>query len=435
MSRKHLRLSALLLASVMILALLAGCGQPAASQTPPPPAPPSSAPETATPPPAPEKKVLKVGFITTLTGSKAANGIDMRNGFQMYLDEHDYTLAGYTIQAIIEDDEAGVEMALQKARKLVEKDEVDLIYGIMSANTGYAVAEYCVQNEVPLILPTVAGEDLTQRQHSPYVIRTGWTAAQPMHPFGEWAYEQGFRRVACLSFDYAFGHESVSGFQRTFEEAGGTIVTKVWSPQGTQDYVPYLTQLPKDIDALFIHFSGSDCIRALQQIRETGIDVPILGGSTTTDEHVLVSMGDEAVGVYSALMWCADLDRPATQEFVAAYKERFGKTPSYYSMECYTGLAFLEAGLAGSSIDNLEAFTAALKAATVECPHSDMTLDDYNNPIQDIYIRQVQRVDGELVNVHVKTYPQVSQFWTYDPAEYLKEPVYSRDYPPLKSGS
>ena len=429
MYKKRFKLMALCLVAVMAMAMLAGCGGGGATTAP------TTSPTTAvggTNDPnagSAGDKTLKIGFITGLTGVWAANGNAMVNGLKMYLEEKNNVLAGYNVEVFIEDDEGVVETGLNKARKLVEKDNVDILYGVMAANIGYAVAEYGVSQKIPVFLPCVAAEDLTQRKADPYIIRTGWTSAQPMHPFGEWAYEQGFRRVACMSFDYAFGHETVAGFRRTFEAAGGEITNTLWPASGTTDYMPFLTQIPRDVDAIFVNFNGADSGRVLKQIRELGYTQPILGGSTTVDEHILPQLGNEALDVYSALQWCANIDRPATKDFVDKYKEIYKTTPSYYAMESYGGLAFLEAGLEGAGgLSDVVAFGNAIKKANVVAVKSDITIDEYNNPIQDIYIRQVKMVDGEMKNELVKVYSKVSQFWTYGADKYLSKPVYGRDF-------
>ena len=373
-------------------------------------------------------KTLKIGCTITLSGTWAANGADMKNAIEMYLKERDYVLGGHKIELIIEDDEGQVETALNKVRKLVERDRVDLLFGSHAANIGYAIGQYAIDNEILYLAPCVAAEDLTQRRGSKYIIRTGWTTAQPMHPFGEWAYEQGYRRIAAVAFDYAFGHEGVTGFQRTFEEAGGDIVIKLWPAAGTTDYVPFVNQIPRDVDAIFAHFNGADSNRILTTIRDLGFTCDILGASTTTDEHILFELDREAaLGVYSALQYCATSDYPATQEFVKKFKDAFGKVPSYYAMEPYAGLQMIEAGLNGAGgVQDVDAFTKALREAAVVTPKGVITLDDYNNPIQDIYIRKVELVDGELANVEIAKYDRVSQFWKYGAEAYLAEPVYGR---------
>ncbi|MGB9867095.1 MAG: ABC transporter substrate-binding protein [Bacillota bacterium] len=384
-----------------------------------------------------KEKTLKIGLLTPLTGNFAANGTDMRDGMLLYLEEKGYKLADYKVEVVVEDTEGNPSTALTKARKLVEKDKVDLLVGPLTAAEGYAVAEYAANNKVPLLVPIVSAEDLTQRKRSEYVIRTGWTSAQPMHPFGEYAYKElGLKKVVGIAYDFAFGHEVIAGFQRTFEEAGGKMVKKIWPPIGAPDYGPYLAQIPADVDAVVACFSGADAIRFVKQYKEFGLGgkIPLLGGGTLTDEHALFSMGDEAVGIMTALHYSPTLSYPETKRLVEQFSKKTGRIPSYYVDGSYTAMAFLEAGLKGAGgLQDMKAFSKALQNVTINSARGPVKLDQYNNPIENIYIRKVEKVNGKLQNTVIKTYENVSQFWKYNPEEFLKNPVYSRDYPPVKN--
>ncbi|MGB9866430.1 MAG: ABC transporter substrate-binding protein [Bacillota bacterium] len=384
-----------------------------------------------------QEKTLKVGLLGPLTGTFAALGLDMRDGMMLYLEERGNKIGDYKVEVVVEDDTNDPATSLTKARKLVEKDKVDLIVGPISAACGLAVAEYCNNNKVPLLMPVTSAEDLTQRKRSEYVIRTGWTSAQPMHPFGEYAFKElGLRKITAIGHDYAFGHEVIAGFQRTFEEAGGKILKKIWVPSGTPDFGPYLAQVSSDSDAVVACFSGSDAIRFVKQYKEFGLGgkVQLLGVGTLTDEHVLYSMGDEAIGIITALHYSPTLPYPETKKLVDGFSKKTGRIPSYYVDGSYTAMTFLEAGLkAAGSLKDVRAFSKPLQNLVVNSARGPVKLDQYNNPIQNIYIRKVEKVNGKLQNTVIKTYEGVSQFWKYNPEEFLKNPVYSRDYPPLKN--
>jgi branched-chain amino acid transport system substrate-binding protein len=237
--------------------------------------------------------------------------------------------------------------------------------------------------------------------------------------------------------DYAFGWELLGGFQRTFEEAGGKIVQKIWCPLTTQDFSPYLPQIPKDADAVMALLAGKLSIVFLKQYQDYGMrgKIPLLGGGPLTDESVLPSMGDEALGVITALHYSPALDNPSNKEFVKRYRAKFGKVPSYYSEACYTGMRWLDQAVLSlkGDVSNPEKILKALQSVQLkDTPRGPIRIDAYGNPIQNIYIRKVERVGGELQNSVVYTYRDVSQFWKYKPEDFLKLPAYSRDYPPLK---
>jgi len=383
-----------------------------------------------------QKGPIKIGFLVPQTGPLAANGKDMINGMQLYLEEQGYRLAGREIKLIIEDDEGKPPTGITKARSLVESQGVHLLIGPLSAAVGYAIAPYVDSKKVPTLFPIVSAEDITQRKRSPYIVRTGWSSSQPSHPFGKWVYDNlKYRKIAMIGYDFAFGWEVAAGFHRTFEQAGGQVVQKLWPPLGTADLGPYLAQMRRDVDAVYAVFSGADALRFAKQFNDAGLKarLPLIGGGTFTDEHVLRTMGDEALDIVTALHYSAALQTPANQKFLKAYEAKYQQVPSYYSEGPYvTGMA-LKAALEaiGGDIENVDRFLGALRKVDLsDAPRGPIRFDTYGNPIQSVYVRKVERVGGKLQNTVIHTFPAVSQFWTYKPEDYLKNPVYSRDYPP-----
>jgi len=383
-----------------------------------------------------QKGPIKIGLLIPETGPLAANGKDMANGFQLFFEEQGWKLAGREVKLITEDDEGKPPTGLAKARSLVESQGVHVVVGPLSAAVGYAVAPYVDGKKVPTIFPIVSAEDITQRKRSPYIVRTGWSSAQPSHPFGKWVYDNlNYKKVAMIGYDFAFGWEVAAGFQRTFEEAGGQVVQKLWPPLNTPDFAPYLAQLRRDVDAIYCVFSGADALRFSKQYAEAGLKgkLPLIGGGTFTDEHVLRTMGDEVLGVITALHYSAALTTPANRRFAQAYEAKFKQIPSYYSEGTYVAGIALKAALEGigGDIENAEKFLGALRRVDLsDAPRGPMRFDDFGNPIQSIYVRRVEKVGGRLQNSVIHTLPAVSQFWTYKPDDFLKNPVYSRDYPP-----
>ena len=375
---------------------------------------------------------IKVGFLGPLSGPYVQNGRDILNGFLLALDEMGHRAGGRPIELIVEDDEAIPAVGLTKARKLIERDHVQLMTGALLSSTGYALAPYIDSMKVPMIYPVVSADDLTQRRPGKWIIRTGWTASQPNHAFGEYAYRTLKRRkVATISLDYAFGWESVGGFERTFVAEGGTIAQKIWVPVSVHDFAPYLAQISRDVDAVYALVLGRAALQFMRQYQEFGLKqrVLLIGGGTTTDEHVLPFMGDEAIGTVTALHYSAALDTPANKAFAHAYRARFKKMPSYYSESMYTGGKWLVAAIEaiGGRVEDRVALVDALRRVRpADLPRGPVELDGYGNPIENVYIRRVERVNGALQNTVIDTFRNVSQFWKYNPADYLKQPLYSR---------
>jgi branched-chain amino acid transport system substrate-binding protein len=375
---------------------------------------------------------IRIGFIVPLSGANAQNGRDILNGFLLLLEEAGYQAGGRRIELIVEDDEGIPAVGLTKARKLVERDQVHMMGGPLLASSAYAIAPYIDSQQIPMVYPVASGDDLTQRRRSKWIVRTGYTSSQPNHPFGEYAYQtMKLRRIATIALDYAFGWESVGGFERTFEEQGGEITKKLWVPLSVHDFAPYLAQISRDLDAVYALFLGRTALQFMRQYEEYGLKdrVPLIGMGTTTDEHVLPAMGDEAIGVITALHYSGALDTPANRKFAAAYRARFKRVPSYYSESMYTGgkwlLTAIDA-LNGKVEDRDVLLDAIRRAQPTDLPRGPVTLDEYGNPIENIYVRRVDRVNGELQNTVIATLPNVSQFWKYDPAAYLRDPLYAR---------
>src|SRR3989475_9845810 len=205
---------------------------------------------------------LKIGFVTSETGILAANGKDMINGLQLFLEEQGGKLAGREVRLIIEDDEGKPATGLTKARSLVDGQGIHVLIGPVSAAIGYAIAPYVDQKKIPTLYPIVSADDITQRKRSAWIVRSGWASSQPSHPFGKWVYDNlGYRKIAMIGYDFAFGWEVAAGFQRTFEEAGGPGLPKLRPPLGTADLAPYVTRLRRDVGGIYAGFSGADAPR------------------------------------------------------------------------------------------------------------------------------------------------------------------------------
>jgi branched-chain amino acid transport system substrate-binding protein len=384
-------------------------------------------------------QTVKVGLPVPLTGFVAESARDMVDGFKLYLKQSGNKLGGKTVDLKIEDTEANPQNALTKMRKLVENDKVDFVVGYLLAFEGLAVRDYVDANKVALFLPIVAADELTQRRRSPYIVRMIWTSSQPNHPYGKYAYEKlGYKKIAAVGQDYAFGWENVGGFQTTFEAAGGRIMEKIWVPIDTADYASFVTRIPRDADAVFALLVGSHIPGFLRTYRDYGLKarIPVVGANITTDEDVLGSMGDEALDIVSSHTYAASLERSENKAFVEAFRKEFKRDPSYYAEAMYTSGLWLDRAIAkaGGANDAMKLIDAVKTVDLHDAPRGPLRLDDYNNPIETVYIRRVvKKADGKgLENKVIDKIDNMSQFWTIPPEEYLKRPPYSRDYPPLK---
>jgi len=387
---------------------------------------------------------LRIGFLMPVTGPLAQIATDSINGFKMYLDDHKGEFHGATVKFIVEDTQAKPATAVLKAEKLIKQDQVQMLVGGVLASTGYALAPVSTREKVIYIASIPASDNLTQRDADkyPYFARTSWSSSQPSHPFGEWACANGIKKVVTIAADYAFGYEVVGGFQRTFEECGGQIVQKMWPPINLADYAPYISTIKPDADSVFILPVGAGALTLPRQLQVAGIipKMHLIGSGTSFDEFVLPQLGDEVIGAVSPLHYSAALETPANEAFVKEYRTKFGKVPSYFSESNYTTALMFDAVMSqtGGKWPGSKELLDLLVKIEVDAPRGPVSFDDLRNPIQNIYIRKVEKkkifgyANDELWNTVIKTYPNVSQFWKFDRAEYLKQPPYTRDYPPCK---
>ncbi len=330
-------------------------------------------------------------------------------------------------------------LAKTKTQELVERHKVPVMIGPLATNEALAIDGYVRQMKVPLITTTSAATvDLKSHAVNPWVLHAFGTAPQVTYPLGDYAAKTlGYKRIAIVAEDFTYGHEGAGGFQLAFEAAGGKIVQKLWPPLNTPEYGPYLAQIKRDVDAIYMGFAGSNPLRFLKQFNDAGLkgQVAVLGNTTSTDEGILKVMGEEAVDTYTAGWYAAGLETPDNKKFVAGINADYQHDPGFYTAGPYTALLIIEEALnaTGGRTDDAAAFLKAMRDVRLSRgPIGPVRLDEYGTPVLDIYIRKVARRDGKLVNTILKTYPQVSEFWTYDPAKFVTQPVFSRDFPPSK---
>lgn len=384
---------------------------------------------------------IRIGFLAPLTGVAAAAGRELVDGWNLFWKEHGLKVAGRAIEVVVEDDGSNPDIALQKARRLVGQQRVDMLVGDILANTGLAVAEYVKGNGVPYFMPVVAADDLTQRARIPNVLRVaGFSASQMTRPLGDWCRKQGYEKVVSIAQDYTFGYEQCGGFIQTFSDEGGKVAGQLWHPIGTSDFSPYLGQIQAfDPDVVFAVETGADAARLLKQWSNFGMKdrIPIVTTQNTTDQSIIRTLTpDECLGIVSSAHFAEGRDDPLTRAFVDAYEKAYDKLPAIFAAESYSAGVWIAQAMEAvdGNVDDRKRFLDAMREVEVDCPlGKGIHMDAYGNPIYNIYIRKVvQRGDGKLVNGVIETYPNVSQFWKYDPEQYMKQPPYSREFQGVK---
>jgi branched-chain amino acid transport system substrate-binding protein len=380
---------------------------------------------------------IRIGLLTIKTGALASGGIDMERGLTIFLKERNYTLGGRKVELTVADSGGVPAQARTKMQELVERDRVQAVVGPLAAFEALAMDDYIRTAQIPT-LPVAGAEDMTQRKANPWFVRATSTSAQCAHPMADYcANHLKYKRMAAIADDFAYGHEMCAGFQRVFEELGGKIVQKMFPPLTVPDYGTYLAQLRPNIDGIFLGFAGANGFRYLRQFNEYGLRGKItpVGGMTALDEAVLRNMGDEALNIVTSCWYSAEIDNPINKKFADAFRKEWKYDPGFYAAATYTEAEVLDATLQAiqGRIEDKEGFMKAVRGIKVDTCRGPVSFDQYGNVVGNVYIRKVERKEGRLVNRVIHTYPNVSQFWTYKPEEFLKNPVYSREFPPAKN--
>lgn len=382
---------------------------------------------------------IEIGLLLPLTGNFAANGQDAVDGWNLFWDSNGSTVGGRPVVSVVEDTAGDPDVALQKLNSLLDVEGVDVVVGPLLANIGLAVGDVLSKRGVPHISPVQCANAMTQRLRSDTFFRLGGLAcSQVTHPFGQWAWDQGYRTVATLCPDFTFGHEICGGFVDTFTDNGGRVAAQLWFPITNQDFATYITQIQDlEVDAVLAVPIGGGTVPFFQTWSDFGMfgsGPPLLTVGVSTDPSNIRSLQDlEGLeGLISVWHYAEGRDAPATREFVDAFTSRYGEIPSFYSAGTFTAAQWLAEAVraAGGKVEDVPAFVSAIRSVELsDSPIGPQRLDDYGNVDTNVYVRRlVRRDDGLLWNEVVEEFPLVSQFWTYDPVEYLSRPPYSRDF-------
>lgn len=374
---------------------------------------------------------IKIGVVGPGSGPYTIIGEEVRNGFELYLSEINGMAGGRKLEMIYEDTQAKPDVGLTKVKKLVEKDGVSFVGGVVSSSVAYALRDYIVSKKLPLLVTVASADGLTQQGAAPNIFRTGTSGSQASHPLGKWLYDKGgYRRLAIVAPNYAMGYEQTGGFARTFVDAGGKIVKTLYPPMGAPDFGPFLTSIDlSSVDAIGAVFAGSDAIKFVKQYAEYGLKgkKPLVATILLTDDLILQQQGDAALGIVSASHYSSALDSAANKKFVDAYRAKYKRVPTVYSEASYVGARVIAEAITAlkGNISNPDELNAAIKKVSFEAPRGAFRFDDHNSPIHSVYIFRVEKANGQLINKPIDEFKDVSQFWTWSPKDYMAMPNYS----------
>src|ERR1700687_1900408 len=378
---------------------------------------------------------IRIGLLTVKTGPLASGGIDMERALNMFLKERHYMMSGRKVELVTADTAGVPATARTKNQEIVGQNNVPCPIGPLAAFEALPIDDYIRQAQIPT-LSVAAAEDMTQRSANPWFVRATSTSSQCAHPLGEYAAKElKYKRMITIADDIAYGQEMCAGLQRVFEDNGGQIIQKLFPPLTVPDYGSYVGQL-KNADAIFLGFAGSNGFRFFRQFVAYGQKdkMQVIGGMNALDGAVLRNMGDEALDIVTTCWYSAELDAKPNQTFAPAFRKEFKYDPGFYAASTYVNGAVLEAAVkaVNGNVEDRPALMSALRSANVDTLRGPVKFDDLGNVVGNVYLRKVTRKDGRLVNSVFKTYPDVSQFWTYGKQAFLANPVYSREFPPAK---
>ena len=356
--------------------------------------------------------VIKIGLSAPLTGPFAENGKQMIAAAKLFVEQNGTTVAGSQVQLIIRDDGGAPDQAKRIAQEFVVNEKVAVLAGYNPTPTALAVAPFATQARIPEIVVGAVASIITAR--SPYIVRTMYAQSQVTVPMAQWAAKNGIKRVVTLVSDYSPGLDAEKAFIDEFTADGGEIVEAVRVPLQNPDYAPYL-QRARDAkpDALFVWVPGGLAAALMRQNAERGLNksgIKLIGVGDITDDAVLNQAGNSMLGVTTSMQYSAAHPSPMNKAFVEGFKSASsGTRPDHIGVAVYDALHLIYAAIKKTGGDtNGDALIAAMKGMAWESPRGPVSIDpETREMIQDVYIRRVERVDGELYNVEFERFAAV----------------------------
>jgi branched-chain amino acid transport system substrate-binding protein len=348
---------------------------------------------------------IKIGIMMELTGPLADYGALAKQAMEMRFEEANYTVAGRPIKVIWEDDASDPVKALEKAKKLVEADKVDFLIGPIASDAHLTIAPYLAQSKILDMAIESTEWDLHEFGNWFAFPGTSRTFATPM---GDWLYEKGYRTMATLGADYAFGYTVIGGPADRFKERGGKVIQEQWVPYGTMDYGPFLTNLKK-ADVFMIWEPGDDMMRLLKQYFQFGLKMPIFiaDPASLRSEH-MAEIGEPMLGMIGMLDYTWRIDHPANHKFVKAFEAKFGGKPEMVHSTAYSVVSIYLAGLEATGGDaSFEVLREAILGLKTDTPHGPTSFSRSGFAITPRYMVEAKIIEGRYVWEPFKTYPAV----------------------------
>jgi branched-chain amino acid transport system substrate-binding protein len=354
---------------------------------------------------------VKIGLIVPMTGGQSSTGQQINNAVKLYQQKFGDTVAGKKVEVILKDDATLPDNTKRLAQELIVNEKVNVIAGFGVTPSALAAAPLATQAKIPEIVMAAGTSIITER--SPYIARTSFTLPQSSTIIGDWAVKNGIKKAVTLTSDYAPGNDALAAFKEHFTAGGGTIVEEVKVPLANPDFAPFLQRM-KDAkpDAVFVFVPAGQGANFMKQYAERGLDksgIKVIGPGDVMDDDLLNGMGDAALGVVTAHIYSAAHPSAMNKEFVAAYKKAYNTRPGFMAVGGWDGMHLIYEALkkTGGKADG-DSLIAAIKGMAWESPRGPISIDpDTRDIIQNVYVREVKKVDGELYNIEFATFDNV----------------------------
>ena len=339
-----------------------------------------------------EEGGAKIGLISTLSGGGAGLGVDVRDGFLLAIEE-----AGRDdVEVIVEDDQQKPDVAVRVADEMIQSDDVDIMTGIIFSNIAMAVVPSANAQGVFYVSPNAGPSQLAGPGCDPLYFVVSWQNDAMHEAAGAYATSEGFERPFIMAPNYPAGTDGLTGFKRFYE---GEPTAEVLTEFGQTDYAAEIAQIrASDADVVYFFLPGGMGISFLKQYADSGVDIPLIGPGFSFDQTILPAVGQAALGARNTSEWSPDLDNEANAAFVPAFEEAYGRLPSMYAAQAYDSARLILSALGEASVDDQEAFRAALAKAEFDSVRGDFAFAPNQHPIQDVYVREVVEEDGQLTN-------------------------------------
>ena len=349
---------------------------------------------------------IKVGLMLPASGTFAALGTAVENGFRLYISEQGGKLAGREIEFVKVDDESDPSKATDNVNKLIKRDNVDVLVGTVHSGVTMAMARVAKATGTLLIVPNAGADAVTGAMCAPNIFRSSFSSWQPGYAMGQVMADKGHKKVVTITWKYAAGDESVAAFKESFQKRGGQVVKELTLPFPNVEFQSLLTEIAATKpDAVYTFFAGGGAVKFVKDYAQAGLskNIPLYGAGFLTD-GTLEAQGAAADGVLTTLHYADSLNTPRDTSFRLSYVKSYKLQPDVYAVQGYDAAQILAAGLMAvkGDLTKKTEFTDAVRKARIDSPRGPFTMSKAHNPVQDIYLRQVVGKENKVVGVAAK---------------------------------